>query len=82
MKSVPEILEWIRSHPDRFRRSGYTPPNHLANGRIQYFGHDIGATFSQPLDTAGNARDYKVDPPPSRIEIYGGDGALLYAEDA
>lgn len=76
------MLEWVGSHSSRLRHKGYEPPNHLANGTVKFFGHGIGATFELKLDQNGGVPDYTVDPPPSRIEIYGGDGALLYTEDA
>jgi len=78
---LPEILAWVGSHSGRLRRQGYEPPNHLANGVVKFFGAD-GPTFDLKLDDRGQAPDYTQDPPPKRIEIYGGDGELLYSEDA
>lgn len=79
MTPLPEVLAWIASHAQRFARPGYVPPNHLANGRVRFFADGM-STFDVLLDAQGNAPDYQHDPPPSRIEIYGGDGALLYSE--
>lgn len=82
MTPLPEMLAWVASHSSRLRRAGYEPPNHLANGMVRFFGQDIGATFELKLDQNGKAPNYTVDPPPSRVEIYDGNGELLFAEDA
>lgn len=81
MRPLSEMLEWVGSHASRLRRKDYEPPNHLANGRVRFFGAD-GPTFDLALDATGNAPDYSHSPAPTRVEIYGGDGALLYSEDA
>jgi hypothetical protein len=81
MTPLSEMLTWIASHPGKFRRKDYEPPNHLANGTVRFFGAD-GPTFDLKLDAQGAAADYAHDPPPKRIEIYGGNGELLFAEDA
>lgn len=80
MTPLPEILTWIASHAQRLKREGYTPPNHLANGRVRYFGADGTPTFDLALDADGCAPDYTHDPPPRRIEVYDQKGTLLYAE--
>ena len=83
MTPLPTMLEWIASHPRRFARKGYKPPNHLVNGEVRWFGEGGMSTFAMKLDSQGRApKEYTVDPPPTRVEVYGGDGALLYAEDA
>ena len=82
MTPLSEMLDWVSSHSSRLRRPGYEPPNHLANGTVRFFGNGIGSTFELKLDPQGRAKNYIVDPPPSRVEIYGGNGDLLYTEDA
>jgi hypothetical protein len=60
-------------------RPGHSAPNPLANGVVRLFGKD-GPTFTLMLDEHGKCPVYRHDPPPTRIEVYGGDGALLHAE--
>jgi hypothetical protein len=80
MTPLPEILEWIASHANKFRRPGYEPPNHLTHGVIRHIGAD-GSTFDFRLDGQGRAPDYEVKPV-IRLEIYAANGELLFAEDA
>lgn len=77
------MLAWVASHSSRLRRPGYEPPNHLANGEVRWFATDGMSLFAMKLDDQGRApQDYTVDPPPGRIEIYGGNGELLFTEQA
>jgi len=80
MTSVPQMFDWVRSHSDKLRRKGYEPPNHLANGQVRFFGAQGESTFVLQLDQSGRAADYTHEPAPSRIEVWGGDGQLLYTE--
>jgi hypothetical protein len=80
MRSLPEILSWIGSHSSRLSRPGHPAPNPLANGTVRFFGKH-GPTFEVQLDAQGKCAEYTQNPAPTRIEVYGGDGALLHAED-
>lgn len=82
MTPLPEMLAWVGSHSSRLRRAGYEPPNHLANGEVRFFAPDGMSTFALKLDANGRCPDYTHEPAPSRIEIYGGSGELLFMEDA
>ena len=83
MTPFPAVLEWIASHPQRFARKGYKPPNHLANGEVRWYRSGDIPPMSLDLDAAGKLPiDFTITPTPTRVEVYGGDGALLYAEDA
>lgn len=81
MTSLPDMLEWVRSHAGRLRRPGYEPPNHLANGRVRFMNKTGQIILSLQLDSKGEAPDY-LDPAPHRVEIYGGNNELLYTEEA
>lgn len=83
MTPLPDILAWVASHSSRLRRANYEPPNHLANGEVRWFGTGGMSTFAMKLDDQGRApKDYTVDPPPTRIEIYASNGDLLFTEQA
>lgn len=83
MTPLPDMLAWVASHSSRLRRAGYEPPNHLANGEVRWFGTGGMSTFAMKLDDQGRApKDYTVDPPPTRVEIYASNGDLLFTEQA
>lgn len=81
MTPLPEMLEWVRSHGNKLRRKGYEPPNHLANGTVRFFGLEQSLGDIK-LDACGNAPSYTMTTTPTRVEIYGGNGDLLFSEDA
>lgn len=80
MMSLPEILEWIASHGKRFARPGYTPPNHLANGKVRLTSSDGSTTIT--LDAQGATQQTPPDSFTTRVEVYDSEGALLYSEDS
>ncbi len=81
MTPLPEMLAWVGSHANRFRRAGYEPPNHLANGHARLLNSD-GSELGEIRFTAAGATTAHLPAAAARVEIYGGDGQLLFAEDA
>jgi hypothetical protein len=79
MTALPDILAWIGSHSRRFARVGYTPPNHLANGRVRVLNGSGNVAREIQLDAQGVTSQAFEDA--ARVEVYDSDGALLYSEE-
>jgi len=93
MTPLPEMLSWVASHANKFRRPGYKPPNHLANAEVRWIATDGTKLHAVTLDAQGNVPKgltlvtlKPVEPleplDPSRIEIYASNGDLLFTEQA